>query len=132
MSSQSIPRTTFTDPEVASVGLSSKEAEQLYPATSLATYLVPLSEVDRAITDGREEGFIQITTKKWSSKILGATLVAPRAGEMLSQVSLAMLFRIPLRKLSKLIYPYPTYNRALRQAADLWLKQTILGLFRRK
>lgn len=126
---QSIPRVTFTDPEVASVGLSEKEASQHY---NIATYMVPFSQVDRAITTGRIEGFVKVVTKKWSSKILGCTIVGPRAGEMLGEITLAMFAGIPLRKLSRLIHPYPTYNLAIRKAADLWLTQTILSIFRRK
>lgn len=126
---QSIPRVTYTDPEVASIGLSEKEANQHY---NIATYTVPFSKVDRAITTGQTEGFVKIVTKKWSSKILGCTIVGPRAGEMLGEISLAMHAGIPLRKLSALIHPYPTYNGALRKAADLWLTQTILPLFKRK
>lgn len=126
---QSIPRVTYTDPEVASIGLSEKEASQKY---SIATYKIPFSKVDRAITAGQTKGFVKIVTKKWSSKILGCTIVGPRAGEMLSEISLAMHAGIPLRKLSALIHPYPTYSGAIRKAADLWLTQTILSLFKRK
>jgi pyruvate/2-oxoglutarate dehydrogenase complex dihydrolipoamide dehydrogenase (E3) component len=126
---QSIPRVTYTDPEVASVGLSEKEARLRY---TIATYTVPFIHVDRAITTGRTEGFVKIVTKKWSSKILGCTIVGERAGEMLGEISLAMHAGIPLRKISGLIHPYPTYNLAIRKAADLWLTQTILAAFKRK
>ncbi len=126
---QSIPRVTFTDPEIASIGLTEKEASQCY---NIATYTVPFSQVDRAITTGRTEGFVKIVTKKWSSKILGCTMVGERAGEMLGEINLAMFAGIPLRKLSRLIHPYPTYNLAIRKAADLWLTQTILSIFKRK
>ena len=121
LSMQAIPRVTFTDPEVASCGLTIKEAEKLYPSASLKTYTLEFSDLDRAICEGREEGFISIVTKKWSSKILGVTIAGPRAGEMLGQVTLAMLHGIPLRKLSRLIVPYPTYNLAIRKVADMWL-----------
>lgn len=126
---QAIPRVTFTDPEIASVGLSEEEAAKKY---RIATYIVPFSSVDRAITAGRTEGFIKIVTKKWSSRILGCTIACPRAGEMLGELTLAMLAKIPLRKLARLIHPYPTYNQAIRKAADLWLTQTLLSAFRRQ
>ncbi len=132
LSTQHIPRVTYTDPEIASVGLSVKQAQQLYPSSSLACYTVPFSDVDRAITEGREEGFISIVTKKWSSKILGATIAGPRAGEILAHISLAMESGIPLRKLASIIYPYPTYMLAVRKAADMWLTQTLFGLFKKK
>ncbi len=125
---QAIPRVTYTDPEVASIGMSEEEAGKKY---KIATYLVPFAAVDRAITASRTEGFVKIVTKKWSSQILGCTIVAPRAGEMLGEVSLAMNAKIPLRKLAGLIHPYPTYSLAIRKAADLWLTQTIFGTFRR-
>ena len=126
---QSIPRVTYTDPEVASVGLSEEEAAKNY---NIASYHVPFSTIDRAITAGRTEGFVKIITKKWSSQILGCTIVGPRAGEMLGQITTAMHAKIPLRKLSNLIHPYPTYNQAIRKAADLWLTQTILSIFKRR
>lgn len=126
---QPIPRVTYTDPEVASVGYSEKEAIIEYGKNKIAVYLVPFTEVDRAITTGRTEGFVKIVTKKWSSHILGATIVAPRAGEMLAQVTTAMRAKVPLRKLAALIHPYPTYSLAIRKAADKWLTQTVLPTF---
>ena len=129
INTNNIPRVTFTDPEVASIGLSEEEASKKY---TIASYTVPFASVDRAVTDGKEEGFIKIITKKWSSQILGCTIVGPRAGEMLSEVSLAMHAKIPLRKLASLMHPYPTYNQAIRKAADMWLTQTVLSLFKKK
>ncbi len=128
-SKEQIPRVTFTDPEIASVGLSEKEASSRY---TIATYTVPFSNIDRAITAGRTEGFVKIVTKKWSSKILGCTIVGERAGEMIGEVLVAMHAGIPLRKLADIIHPYPTYNLAIRKAADLWLTQTILTIFKRR
>lgn len=124
---QDIPRCTFTDPEVASFGMNEEEAIKKFGAKKITTYKVPMAEVDRAICTNRTEGFLKIVTKKWSSKILGATIVAPRAGEMLQELTVAKLFNISLRKLTRLIHPYPVYNAAIRKAADLWLTQTILG-----
>ena len=123
---QPIPRCTYTDPEVASIGISYQKAIETYSTQKIACYQVPFSDVDRNITSGRTEGFIKITTKKWSSQILGATIVGPRAGEMLMQISTAMMARIPLRKFTDLIHPYPTESLGIRKAADLWLTQTIL------
>jgi pyruvate/2-oxoglutarate dehydrogenase complex dihydrolipoamide dehydrogenase (E3) component len=125
---QAIPRVTFTDPEIASIGLTEEEAKKI---GKTAVYHVPFSSVDRALTTGSTEGFVKIVTKKWSSQILGCTIVGPRAGEMLGELSLAMKAKIPLRKLARLIHPYPTYNQAIRKAADLWLTQTLLSIFKR-
>lgn len=126
---QFIPRVTYSDPEVASVGLLEEEAAKKY---TIASYHIPFSSVDRAITTGRTEGFVKIITKKWSSQILGCTIVGPRAGEMLGQITTAMHAKIPLRKLAGLIHPYPTYSQAIRKAADLWFTQTIFPLFKKK
>ena len=129
---QSVPRCTFTFPEVASVGLNEDQAIEKYGKNKLAIYHIPFSEVDRAITTNETDSFVKIVTKKWSSKILGATVVCSRAGEMLPELSLAMLYNIPLRKLARLIHPYPTYNAAIRKAADQWLTNTILGALKGK
>ena len=129
LDNQPIPRITFTDPEVASIGLSEKDAKEKYG--TIATYVVPFSSIDRAITTGRTEGFVKIITRKWSSHILGATLVGEGAGELLSEISTAMYMKIPLRKLANVIHPYPSYSLAIRHAADLWLKQTILPLYKK-
>ncbi len=123
---QAMPRCTFTDPEVASIGLTHAQAVAQYGEKKIKTYRVPLSEVDRAIAAGRTDGFVSITTRRLSSKILGATVVGPRAGEILMQISTAMFKGIPLRSLSTLIHPYPIYGQAVRKCADGWLKQ-ILG-----
>ncbi len=120
-----IPRVTFTDPEVASVGINPAEATKKH-----AVYTIPFDELDRAITAGRTEGFITIVTKKWSSKIVGATIVSPRAGEMLSELLVAMFQNIPLKHLAKVIHPYPTWSLGIRKAADKYLIQTILPLFK--
>ncbi|WP_420422175.1 dihydrolipoyl dehydrogenase family protein [Simkania sp.] len=131
-SNQPLPRTTYTDPEIASIGLLEEEATQKYGTKKLALYTIPLSDVDRNLTSGHTEGFVKIITKKWSSQIIGATIVGPRAGEMLMEISMAMFTKTPLRKLSNLIHPYPTYSLAIRKAADLYLTQTLLGAFKRK
>jgi len=123
---QPIPKVTYTDPEIASFGLMEMEAEEKYGKGGIAVYHVPFSENDRAITADREEGFVRVVTKKLSSRILGGTIVGPRAGEMLPELSLAAREKIPLRKLAGLIHPYPTYNLAIRKSADLWLTQTFL------
>ncbi len=122
---QAIPRVTYTSPEIASIGLSEEDAEKSYGKKNIAVYHFPLEKVDRAITQSETMGFFRVVTKKYSSQILGATLVAPNAGDMLPIISLAMYKKIPLRQLASLIFPYPTYALGLRQTADLWLKETI-------
>jgi len=124
---QEIPRVTFTDPEVASIGLNKEEALEQYSEKKLHIYELPFTEIDRALCVGHEEGFIQIVTKKWSSQILGATIVGERAGEMLAPISLAMQQKIPLRKFAAVIPPYPTYSIGLRKLGDRYLLDVILA-----
>jgi len=130
MDKQAVPRATYTDPEVASFGLLEEEAFKQYGHENIAIYNVPMGENDRAITAGRTEGFVKVVTKKKSSRILGGTIVGPRAGEMLPELSLAAKEKVPLRKIANLIHPYPTYNLAIRRAGDLWLTQTFLPWLR--
>ena len=127
-----VPRVTYTDPEIASIGLAKEEAIQIYGEKKVRCYKVFFSEVDRAVVEKREEGYIELITKKWSGKILGGVIVGPRAGEMLMEISLAMKENVPLRKIASYIHPYPTYSRAVRKAADQWLTKTILPFFLRK
>jgi len=127
-----IPRVTYTDPEIASIGYLKSSAIEKYSEKSLAIYELPFSEIDRAICQGDTEGFIQIITKKWSSKIIGVTIVGTRAGELLGELILAINENIALRKLSNIIHPYPTFSLGLRQTADLWLKQTVIPKFLKK
>ncbi len=121
-----VPRVTFTDPEIAAFGLLEKEAVEKYGKNKLAIYHFPFSKLDRAAATGRTEGFVKVITKKWSSKIVGATVAGPRAGEMLLELETAMYARLPLRKLADVIHPYPTYSLAIRKAADMWLSETLL------
>ena len=120
-----VPWTTFLDPEIAHVGMLKKEAEEKYGAAKIHTYHYELSDLDRAITESEKAGFIEIVTLKWSGKILGSTIVASRAGEMLSEVCLAMKHKIPVYKLSSLIHAYPTFTLGIRKAADLYFVETL-------
>lgn len=132
LSTQPVPRATFTDPEVASIGMTEEEAIEAYGKNKIATYFVPFTQVDRAIAQDRTDGFVKVITKKWSSKILGACIAAPSAGEMLGEISLAINANYPLRKIASIIHPYPAYTLAIRKAADMWLSQTILPALLRK
>jgi len=114
-----VPRVVFTDPEVASVGLTPGHA----PPGSRVAYL-PLSEVDRAITDGRTDGFIAIVAgprrllrDAGGGRILGATIVAPRAGEMISEVVLAMRTGAFAGRLAQTTHAYPTWSSGVQKAA---------------
>jgi pyruvate/2-oxoglutarate dehydrogenase complex dihydrolipoamide dehydrogenase (E3) component len=111
-----IPWCTFTDPEIAHVGLDIRQAhEQGIP---LKTFTIPMHEVPRAITDGEEVGFVKIHVKERTDRILGATIVARHAGEMINEITLAMVAGIGLSTLSRVIHAYPTQAEAIRKAAD--------------
>ena len=82
-------------------------------------------DVDRALADGETEGFVKILHKKGSDEILGATIVARHGGEMISEISTAMIGKMGLSKLSTVIHPYPTQAMAIKQAADAY-RRTLL------
>jgi pyruvate/2-oxoglutarate dehydrogenase complex dihydrolipoamide dehydrogenase (E3) component len=118
-----MPWVTYTDPEIAHVGLHQHEADQ--QGIAVKTILIPLAEVDRAIADGETTGFLKLLHAQNSDKILGATIVARHAGEMISQITTAMVHQIGLSKLSSVIHPYPTQAEAIKKAADTY-RRTLL------
>lgn len=113
-----IPWCTYTDPEIAHVGLYDHQARE--KGIAVQTFEIPLSEVDRALIDGEEEGFVKVHLREGTDKILGATIVARHAGEMISEISVAMAAGLGLSKLSHVIHPYPTQAEAIRKAADAY------------
>jgi pyruvate/2-oxoglutarate dehydrogenase complex dihydrolipoamide dehydrogenase (E3) component len=117
---------TYTDPEIAHVGLSETDAER--KKLKIVTHTRLFSEVDRGIIDGEEDGFIRIYAKKRSDKIVGATVVARHAGEMVNELTMAMVGKVGLKKMSDVVRPYPTQADAVRQIADIYN----LERFRRK
>jgi len=119
-SALTIPWCTYTDPEIAHVGMYERDAEQARIAVD--TFLRPLSEVDRAITDGEEDGFVKVHVKRGSDRILGATIVALHAGEMISEITLAMVGGVGLGALASVIHPYPTQAEAIRHTGDLYTR----------
>ncbi len=120
MSSVAIPWCTYTDPEIAHVGMYVRQArERNIP---VKTFTVPMHDVDRAITDSEEDGFVKIHVRDGTDKILGATIVARHAGEMINGISLAMDAGIGLRKLADVIHAYPTQAEAIRMAADAYTR----------
>lgn len=115
-SSLVVPWCTYTDPEVAHVGRYPADAEAAGP--EVTTLTVPLSEVDRAVLDGEDQGFARVHLKKGSDRILGATIVARHAGEMINEFTLAMVSGLGLRAIGSTIHPYPTQGEAARKLAD--------------
>ena len=123
-----IPWCTYTDPEVAHVGLYEKQARDR--GLDFTTFSVPLSEVDRAVLDGDDVGFARIHAEKKSGRILGATLVARHAGEMIAEMSLAITAGVGLETIAKTIHPYPTEAEAWKRLADAWNRTRLTPRFR--
>jgi len=121
LSSLVMPWCTYTDPEIAHVGLYAREAED--KGLEIDTYTVPLSEVNRAVADGEDEGFVKILTAEGKDEILGATIVAAHAGEMISEITLAMVGKLGLGTILDVIHPYPTQAEAIKRAAGLYTRQ---------
>jgi len=126
MSALTIPWCTYTDPEVAHVGLYVKEARRR--RIPVKTFTIPMHDVDRAIADGEEDGFVKIHVREGSDKILGATIVARHAGEMINSISLAMVTGVGLRTLANVVHAYPTQGAAIRQAADAYVRTRLTPL----
>lgn len=133
LSSLVMPWVTYTDPEIAHVGLYEHEAQQ--QGMEINVIKIPFSSVDRAIADGETTGFVKILHAKNSDKILGATIVARHAGEMISEVTTAIVNDIGLSQMSSVIHPYPTQAEGIKKAADAYRRtlltprtQRLLGL----
>lgn len=113
-----IPWCTYTDPEIAHAGM--YEADARKQGIEVDTIVQSFDSVDRAITDGEAEGFVKVHLKAGTDRILGATIVARHAGEMISELTLAMSLGAGLGKLSGVIHPYPTQAEAIRKTADAY------------
>jgi pyruvate/2-oxoglutarate dehydrogenase complex dihydrolipoamide dehydrogenase (E3) component len=113
-----IPWCTYTSPEVAHVGMYERDAVD--KGLSVSTITVPLDAVDRAVLDGSDDGFVRIHLKEGTDEILGATIVANHAGDLISEITLAMVEGIGLGKISSVIHPYPTQAEGIRKAADAY------------
>jgi pyruvate/2-oxoglutarate dehydrogenase complex dihydrolipoamide dehydrogenase (E3) component len=131
LSSLVMPWCTYTDPEVAHVGLYERDARER--AIEVDTYQVPIAKANRAVTDGEEEGFVKIHVRKGKDEIVGATIVAAHAGEMISEITVAMTNGVGLGALANVIHPYPTQAEAIKAAAGLYtrtrLTPRVKGLF---
>jgi pyruvate/2-oxoglutarate dehydrogenase complex dihydrolipoamide dehydrogenase (E3) component/uncharacterized membrane protein YdjX (TVP38/TMEM64 family) len=113
-----IPWATFTDPEVARVGLSENEARERGVEVEVTRY--GIDDLDRAIAEGAAEGYVKVLTAKGSDKILGATIVGPSAGELIAEWVLAMKHGLGLNKILSTIHVYPTLMEANKFAAGVW------------
>ena len=133
LSALTIPWCTYTDPEIAHVGLYVREARER--DIPVKTFTIPMHDVDRAIADGEEEGFVKIHVKERTDRILGATIVARHAGRDDQRDHLAMVAGIGLRTVARVIHAYPTQAEAIKKAADAYnrtrLTPAIRSLLRR-
>ncbi len=124
-----VPWCTYTSPEVAHVGL--YEHEAVARGQQVTTITVPMREVDRAVLDGEEDGFLRVHLKKGTDRILGATLVAARAGDLISEVTVAMAAGRGLGAIGAVIHPYPTQAEVLKKAADAYNRSRLTPRVRR-
>ncbi len=115
-----IPWCTYTEPEVAHVGL--YEADARSKGLEVETFTYKLDEVDRAILDGQTDGFARIHVKKGTDKVLGATIVAAHAGEMISELTVLMKSGRGLKTLTSTIHPYPTQAEVIKKVGNAWRK----------
>jgi len=113
-----MPWVTYTTPEVAHVGLPAADA--MAAGARVQTITVPLQQVDRAVLDGEDDGFLRVHLERGSDRILGATLVAEHAGEMIGEITLAITAGLGLARIGAAIHPYPTQSEVFRKAADGW------------
>ncbi len=110
-----IPWVTYTQPEVAHVGMYATEAAEEH--IEIDTYSAKMKAVDRAVTDGETDGFIKVHTAKGSGKILGATIVGAHAGELINEITIAMKHKLSLGALASVIHPYPTEAEIINKVA---------------
>lgn len=117
-----IPWCTYTEPEIAHVGM--YEADAKARGLEVETFTFKLDEVDRAILDGEDEGFARVHVNKGTDKILGATIVAAHAGDLISEMTAFMKAGAGLRTIAGTIHPYPTQAEVIKKVANLWRKST--------
>ena len=115
-----VPWATFTDPEVARVGLNEADARARNTAYELSVY--SLEGHDRALAEGDNQGFVKVLTVPGKDRILGATIVGPHAGELISEFVTAMRYKLGLKKILGTIHIYPTWSEANKFAAGNWRK----------
>ena len=120
LSDLTIPWCTYTTPEIAHVGLYARDAEA--QGIAIDTYVREFEEIDRAIAEGDTDGFVKVHTKRGKDEIVGATIVARNAGDMISEVSVAMAAGMGLGGLSNVIHPYPTQADAIRQVGGAYMR----------
>jgi pyruvate/2-oxoglutarate dehydrogenase complex dihydrolipoamide dehydrogenase (E3) component len=117
-SSLVMPWCTYTSPEVAHVGM--YEADAKRAGLAVDTITVPLEDLDRAVLDGAPEGFARVHLEAGTDRILGATVVAEHAGDIIGELTLASTAGVGLGAIARTIHPYPTQAEIVKKAADAW------------
>jgi pyruvate/2-oxoglutarate dehydrogenase complex dihydrolipoamide dehydrogenase (E3) component len=117
-SALTIPWCTYTDPEIAHVGLYPREAEQR--GIRIHTFVQELADIDRALLDGESEGFVKVHVRAGLDRVMGATVVARHAGEMLPELTLAVAHGVGLGQIARTIHTYPTQAEAIRRIGDAY------------
>eukprot|EP01119_Soliformovum_irregulare_P009032 TRINITY_DN2213_c1_g1_i3.p1 TRINITY_DN2213_c1_g1~~TRINITY_DN2213_c1_g1_i3.p1 ORF type:complete len:156 (+),score=40.24 TRINITY_DN2213_c1_g1_i3:317-784(+) len=123
MDSLIIPWTTYTDPEIAHVGLYERDVKERFKGCH--TLFETFEDSDRAICDGESEGFVKIFIKEGTDEILGATVVGSHAGEIISQITTAMQAKMGVSQFSSVIFPYPTRSSIFRKLGDQFNKSKL-------
>ena len=116
ISALTVPWCTYTDPEIGHVGLYEREANER--GIAVRTFVQDLRDVDRAVVDGETSGLVKVHVRKGKDQIIGATVVARHAGEMLSELTLAIARGVGLGAVATVIHPYPTQAEAIKKVAD--------------
>ena len=120
-----IPWCTYTEPELAHVGLTEAEARSRHGG-AVSAHVYDVGDLDRAITERAAHGLVKIVVGKGGA-ILGGHILAPGAGTMIAEIALAMKAGIKLGALSSLVHPYPTMSEGVRRAADAYRRSTLTG-----
>jgi pyruvate/2-oxoglutarate dehydrogenase complex dihydrolipoamide dehydrogenase (E3) component len=128
-STLTIPWCTFTDPEIAHVGMYEGDAQK--QGMEVTTLTVPLADIDRAVLDGETEGFARVHLRQGTDKILGATIVARHAGEMINEFSLAITNGLGISAIGKTIHPYPTQAEVIKRLADAYNRTRLTPLVKK-
>jgi pyruvate/2-oxoglutarate dehydrogenase complex dihydrolipoamide dehydrogenase (E3) component len=121
-----VPWCTYTDPEIAHVGISEREAAER--GIAITTFVQEFPDVDRAVLDGETEGFVKVHVRQGKDTIVGATIVARHAGEMLPELTLGMTRGVGLGAIARVIHPYPTQAEAIRKLGDAYNRTRLTPL----
>lgn len=124
-----MPWCTYTEPEIAHVGLYDRDAKA--KGLEIDTYQVGIDESNRAVTDGQEEGLVKVHVKKGTDEIVGATVVAAHAGDLITQLTIAIQQGMGLGAFTNVIYPYPTQGEAIKRAAGAYTRTRLTPTVKR-